>query len=106
MGNSADESSGSQSLVRRENIYSGNVQGVGFRYTVSRIAENYAVTGFVKNLPDGRVQLVADGSKQETELFVAAVSEAMADNIASIESSAQACTPSMQAEYKQFSIQH
>jgi len=46
---------------RVEVFYSGRVQGVGFRYTVQHIARGYAVTGFVKNLVDGRVQLVAEG---------------------------------------------
>ena len=40
-------------------IYSGQVQGVGFRYTTSRIAAGHAVVGFVKNLTDGTVELVA-----------------------------------------------
>ena len=46
---------------RREVYFSGRVQGVGFRYTVRMVASRFAVTGFVKNLPDGRVQLVAEG---------------------------------------------
>lgn len=43
----------------RQVFYSGYVQGVGFRYTVKRIASGYDVTGWVKNLPDGRVELQA-----------------------------------------------
>ena len=42
--------------------YAGNVQGVGFRATASRIARGYPVTGYVRNLPDGRVQLLVEGS--------------------------------------------
>lgn len=42
--------------------YVGRVQGVGFRYTVCRIAEPFEVTGYVKNLPNGSVELVAEGS--------------------------------------------
>ena len=58
---------------RREVHYSGRVQGVGFRYTVQRIAARFVVTGFVKNLSDGRVQLVAEGSPGELRRFLDAV---------------------------------
>ena len=49
----------------REVYYSGRVQGVGFRYTVRHLAARFAVTGFVRNLPDGRVHLVAEGPLDE-----------------------------------------
>ena len=49
--------------------YSGRVQGVGFRVTVCRTATGYEVTGTVRNLPDGRVHLVAEGSRDELEAF-------------------------------------
>lgn len=54
-------------------FYSGNVQGVGFRYTVSSVARGFEVTGFVRNLLDGRVELVAEGTKDELETFRAAI---------------------------------
>jgi acylphosphatase len=47
---------------RREVFYWGNVQGVGFRYTTRSIAAGLPVVGLVRNLPDGRVQLVVEGS--------------------------------------------
>jgi acylphosphatase len=50
-------------------IYCGRVQGVGFRYTVKSAATGYEVTGTVKNLPDGTVELLAEGSKDELEAF-------------------------------------
>jgi acylphosphatase len=46
-------------MVARQVFYSGRVQGVGFRYTVKRIAGGFEVTGWVRNLPDGRVELQA-----------------------------------------------
>jgi acylphosphatase len=55
---------------QREVYYSGRVQGVGFRYTVRQIAQGHKVTGFVKNLPDGRVQLVAEGAAAEIQAFL------------------------------------
>jgi acylphosphatase len=56
--------------------YAGRVQGVGFRVTTCRVATGYEVTGTVRNLPDGRVELVAEGERAELEAFRAAIPEA------------------------------
>lgn len=50
-------------------LYSGHVQGVGFRYTVRTVASGYEVTGTVRNLTDGRVELVAEGTRDELDAF-------------------------------------
>ena len=57
-------------------LYSGNVQGVGFRYTAKTVAAGFELTGTVRNLPDGRVELVAEGQKEELEAFRAAIRDA------------------------------
>ena len=57
-------------VEQREIHYSGRVQGVGFRYTVRSLASRMAVTGFVRNLPDGRVQLVVEGPPSEIEVLL------------------------------------
>ena len=44
--------------------YDGRVQGVGFRFTAEYIAQDLNLTGWVKNLRDGRVELLAEGSEQ------------------------------------------
>ncbi len=62
---------------RCEVFYSGRVQGVGFRYTVRMIAGPFGVAGFVRNLPDGRVQLVAEGSAGEIGRFLDAIDTEM-----------------------------
>jgi len=62
---------------RREVHYRGLVQGVGFRYTVRRIAARFRVTGYVRNLPDGRVHLVAEGPPEELDGLLEAVRTAM-----------------------------
>lgn len=54
-------------MTSKQVFYSGRVQGVGFRYTVKRLASGFEVTGWVKNLPDGRVELQAS-SYDEDEL--------------------------------------
>jgi len=68
-------------------FYSGHVQGVGFRYTVRRIASGYEVTGWVKNLPDGRVEVQAGAEEsQELEDFLDAVrTSALGGNIKNVE---------------------
>ncbi len=50
--------------------FSGRVQGVGFRATAAALARDYPVTGWVKNLPDGRVQLLAEGPEQAVRTFL------------------------------------
>ncbi len=56
--------------------FSGRVQGVGFRYTAKTVATGFEITGLVKNLPDGRVELVAEGAHAELEAFRAALYDA------------------------------
>lgn len=64
------------SEVHSETVYfTGRVQGVGFRYSTTQVAKEYEVTGFVRNLPDGRVELVAEGVESEVAAFVQAVGE-------------------------------
>ena len=57
-------------------IFSGHVQGVGFRYTVKSVAAGFEVVGIVRNLIDGRVELVGEGPKEELEAFRKAIREA------------------------------
>ena len=60
---------------RMQVFYSGRVQGVGFRYTVKSVANGFEVTGTVRNLADGRVELIAEGSKDELDGFRQAIRE-------------------------------
>lgn len=64
------------SKCRLHVYYSGRVQGVGFRYTARNVARGYEVTGLVRNLLDGRVELVAEGERDELMAFRQAVRDA------------------------------
>lgn len=70
---------------RRVVHYRGRVQGVGFRFTTRRIADRYRVSGYVKNLADGRVEVVAEGEAAEIERFLGDVESRMAGFIAGSE---------------------
>jgi acylphosphatase len=60
--------------------YSGQVQGVGFRYTVKSVATGFDLTGAVRNLPGGGVELIAEGTKDELEAFRQAIRESGLDH--------------------------
>ena len=75
MANSEKPTRGRQ--IRRITAFGGRVQGVGFRYTACRVAERFAVTGYVKNLPDGRVEVLAEGEDREVEAYLQALQREM-----------------------------
>jgi acylphosphatase len=62
-------------MVAKRVLYSGRVQGVGFRFTARQIASGFDITGWVKNLPDGRVELQAMGEVDEVRAFLAEILE-------------------------------
>lgn len=62
-------------MTARQVFYEGHVQGVGFRWTVKRIATGFDVTGWVRNLEDGRVELQVTGAETEVNDFLKAVME-------------------------------
>jgi len=54
-------------MVRAHIYFSGTVQGVGFRYTTLSFAQQFLLTGWVKNLSDGRVEAIVEGSREKIE---------------------------------------
>jgi acylphosphatase len=76
------------------------VQGVGFRYTVRRLSAAYKIGGYVQNLPDGRVNVVAEGTSAELDRFLAAIRAAMSQNIDQEQSETSQAT----AEFTNFDI--
>ncbi len=57
-------------MKRLHVLFNGHVQGVGFRYSVRHYASSYVITGFVRNLHDGQVELVAEGEQKELSGFL------------------------------------
>lgn len=57
-------------MISKRVIFEGRVQGVGFRYTVKDLARGFDVTGWVKNLPDGTVELQVAGESDEVADFI------------------------------------
>ena len=64
-------------MIRRRSLFSGHVQGVGFRATVDDLSAGFDVTGYVRNLPDRRVELVDEGEADEVERFLERIAERM-----------------------------
>ena len=62
-------------------IFRGRVQGVGFRYTTHSIARQYAVAGFVRNQPDGSVEMLVQGDATQIDDFIADVQAEFAGHI-------------------------
>ncbi len=88
---------------RMQIFFSGNVQGVGFRFTAERLARRFPVTGYVRNLDDGRVEVVAEGEEQTLTDFLTAIRESgMKNNIRDIE----AHWDSSQEAFKRFTIDY
>lgn len=60
-------------MKRMKAIFHGYVQGVGFRFTADKISRKFMVTGYVRNLIDGTVELLAEGMEKELQEFLKAV---------------------------------
>lgn len=96
------QAAGDEPTERREAYYSGRVQGVGFRYSVRHLAGGFRVTGFVRNLPDGRVHLMAEGARDELTKFFTAISGQMGDYIRDMSIDVRPGT----GEFKSFEIRY
>lgn len=74
-------------------IFIGCVQGVGFRYTANRIAARYAVTGFVRNLSDGTVEMLVQGLAEDVDACIDDIKESFAAEIRDVEITTLAPNP-------------
>ena len=62
-------------MISIQVFYEGNVQGVGFRWTVRNVAKGFDVTGWIRNLPDGRVEMQISGEEDEVRAFLKGIME-------------------------------
>lgn len=72
-------------LVRYKMIFNGRVQGVGFRYKACHVADEYRLTGYVKNEYDGSVSAEVQGTEQEIYMFIKTLANDRYINIMDIE---------------------
>jgi acylphosphatase len=90
-------------MRRVEVRYEGRVQGVGFRYTAASLASRLPVTGYVQNLPDGAVRLVAEGARADLETLLREIGDSHAGGgIRRAPTSWSAAT----GEFRRFDIRH
>jgi acylphosphatase len=89
-------------MHRKTCHFSGRVQGVGFRYTAQNIAQQYNVKGYVKNLPDGRVELVLEGCDEDMDQIVECIRERLDSFIGRVDFNQLPAT----GEFPRFQIRH
>ncbi len=89
-------------MHRRIIHFDGRVQGVGFRYTTENIAMRYNVLGYVRNLEDGRVELVMEGDDREMDGVIQSLQRKMNGYIRDVESEIYPAT----GEFEGFGIRH
>jgi acylphosphatase len=89
-------------VERRTYTFGGDVQGVGFRYTAQHLARSHPVSGYVRNLPDGRVEMVAEGEAKEIEALVEALQRQMEGHIRRTDFS----TAPAKGDFSGFTIRH
>jgi acylphosphatase len=93
--------SGPERQERRTVYYSGRVQGVGFRYTARSAAQQFEITGFVRNLDDGRVQIVVEGRADEIDGFLKRLRDEMGQYIQDVDVSTSVAS----GEFERFEIE-
>jgi acylphosphatase len=66
-------------------VFSGDVQGIGFRYTAHRVAGRYSLTGYVRNTPDGSVELLLQGHPDDISAYIADIKETFSRYIRNVD---------------------
>ena len=79
--------------IAKHVIFKGRVQGVGFRYTTRRIVQRYELTGYVKNLCDGSVEALFQGSEADVQACMVDIQDAFDGYIRDVKSTDQPVSP-------------
>ena len=87
-------------VVAKLVTFEGSVQGVGFRYTANSLAWRFNVTGYVMNMPNGSVEIHAEGPVDEVDCFIDAVKTEMAEYIQEVKTQPVPAA----AQYRRFSV--
>src|SRR5689334_13755178 len=98
----SDAGMNNQAHRRREVRFRGRVQGVGFRATTCDVAQRFAVVGYVENLPNGQVSLVAEGESAELDRFICGLADEMKRYVAGYDVDDLPAT----GEFDDFHIRH
>jgi acylphosphatase len=94
--------SGAENRVRQRVIYHGRVQGVFFRATARELAQGYPVVGYVRNRPEGTVELEAEGPAADVRAFLEDVARRYAESITRREES----TAALRDDESGFEVRH
>ena len=89
-----------QEQVQLHAYLQGHVQGVGMRFFIQRLAQKLSLNGFVRNMPDGRVEVIAEGDKKNLELLLKKLKKSPRGKVESITCS----WSSASANYSSFNI--
>jgi len=68
-------------MTAKHVIFIGRVQGVGFRFTAHRMAQRHQLTGFVRNLPDGTVEMLTQGPARDIDDCIKDIQEYFGDHV-------------------------
>ena len=90
-------------LERRRVFFSGRVQGVGFRATCRWLSRGYELAGYVRNLPDGRVEILAEGDADEIDRFLDAIRQEIGGFIQDIHAELE---PTLDPPLQGFSVRY
>jgi acylphosphatase len=90
-------------IERRRVTYAGRVQGVGFRMTARRLASAHPISGYVRNLPDGRVEILAQGEPEDLNRYLQAVQREFAELIRDLDVASE---PSSNESFAGFTIRY
>ena len=88
-------------LKRLHVLFSGTVQGIGFRYTTESLANRLNLNGWVKNLRSGQVEIIAEGKEGDLKEFLVQIKDQFGGYISDIEESWGLATE----EFKKFGIE-
>lgn len=86
--------------IAKHIIFTGRVQGIGFRFTALNIASRYALTGHVRNLTDGTVEMIAQGPPDDIDSCVADIKDSLEDYVTDTKVNEIPLSP----QYKDFKI--